>query len=53
MRCQFIWRCFLKQFRVGALAQAKRTTREILWPSGFQHRKSKLTWPNIWGWIPT
>ena len=44
MRCQFIWRCFLKLFRVSALAEAKRRTSEILWSSGSPHGKSKLTW---------
>ena len=30
MRCPFIWRWFLKLFRFGVLATAKRMTNEIL-----------------------
>ena len=30
MRCLFIWRWFLKLFRFGVLASAKRMTSEIL-----------------------
>ncbi len=30
MRCQFIWRWFLKLVRFGVLAQAKRWTSEII-----------------------
>jgi hypothetical protein len=42
MRCQCIWRWFLKLFRFGVLGKAERRTSKILWSSGFQHGKRNL-----------